>query len=691
MKAAVTTPQGAPTVNATTQNSTDAIFNGDVVCGVNLGSRALALDTVTAGGVGGSVDVGFTDLISSLALSSVSQDNSAAPGSRAWPTNTAVSNSVLTNGNRRHVAPYNATLATGIQLKYNTAPPAADLQTMMILGGTDHQASAVTALFTGSPNADQDIPHQLGGPPEWIFAIGIRSVAFDLVASGYMFSAGFWTATGSCGMGIQQQNGTVPTNVGAIMRASTDVGSFISNTPAVNNTVTISNVGTTTFRVSTGGGGNNGAICFLCGRGVAAPLNVKNGINTTPTSLTTQAISGMGGPPIALITISSRLQATTLQTDDTAGSWGVGFAVNNNGVTQQYAHAATIKDNVNPSVAFSQVSAKALLVLANDGTRDIEATVQSWDATGVTLNYSNVAANAFEYLYLLIGPPVPIITGNSNITDGLSFTIDGSSFSSAGNSVTINGIAQTVTAQSTTQITCTAVQSGLMYGTNYPLVVTNSTGQSSTAAYVISLQVPAGKNYVILVDPLLPAGSRITTSPDLQAGWQLEWSNITGGFNLTDVIIYPDGEWIATVGNYTFDVRANDGVNGWGTIGTQTISVSSGGGGGGGALSNAAPFMVNANNITTNTVLYTASATNGVVITGFVVANTSGSPAAITVTLTDASAGVTTNIRKSFVIAVNKAEVIATRTKPLVIEASDSISISSTQAVDVTLSGVGVS
>lgn len=398
--------QGARTSTGT-QNWTDTVFTTDFLAGISVGSRATA--EAAAAVATGALDVGFTDLTNSLSLGSASQDASAAPGTRGWPSSNSMLTSVNTNGTVRSVAPYNATLNNpgGVQINYTTAPGTSDLVTMLMLGGNDVKFSAVTALFSGSPNNDQTITHGLGGTPDFIMMIGVRGAAFQLVASGHIFGAGFWTSGAQVGFGMQQQNGIAPTNTGAIMRSG-DVASFINTTPAIINEVIISAVGSTSFTVSTGGGGSNGAICFLCGRGVTSNMFVKAGVTTTPTATGTQVLNGSGGQPQFLITIPTRLINNALASDDTSGSWGMGLACNAASGTQQHAVAATTQDGVNPSVSKSYCDSKSLLVLDNTGAPNVEATLQSWDSDGVTLNYSNVDPSGLEFLYLMVGMPAPI-------------------------------------------------------------------------------------------------------------------------------------------------------------------------------------------------------------------------------------------------------------------------------------------
>lgn len=156
--------------------------------------------------------------------------------------------------------------------------------------------------------------------------------------------------------------------------------------------------------------------------------------------------------------------------------------------------------------------------------------------------------------------------------DGTPFTVTGTGFSGSGNSLTINGVAQTITAQSTTSITCTAVLGSNFYGVGYTLKVTNGSAQSGNLPTPVSISPPGTKAFVNIGNVLAPNAQRIAATPDVDFGYQLEWSNPTNGFLLNDIQLFPDGEGIFTPGVYAFQARANNGADGWGSLSTQTIA-----------------------------------------------------------------------------------------------------------------------
>lgn len=155
------------------------------------------------------------------------------------------------------------------------------------------------------------------------------------------------------------------------------------------------------------------------------------------------------------------------------------------------------------------------------------------------------------------------VTNVDPIIDGANFDIDGNFGTVV--SVTLGGVAQAAVSANSTTITRTATLGALKYGA-YDLVV-NAGGIVTVPA--TNINPPATKNFVNL-STLVTSGQRITATPDLAAGDQIEWSNVVGGV-LSDVTVHDDGSFGCSPGVTAFDVRVNDGT-GWGALATQTVS-----------------------------------------------------------------------------------------------------------------------
>lgn len=169
----------------------------------------------------------------------------------------------------------------------------------------------------------------------------------------------------------------------------------------------------------------------------------------------------------------------------------------------------------------------------------------------------------------------PVVSEVSTVQVGATFTVTGTNFSASGNVVTLGGVTQTITSESPTSITCAAVSLGsLRYG-EHNLVVNNSDGLADLV--LVDLTPAATASYVNLAGTLVPSGNRPTSSSDLAAGDQIEYSTPVNG-TLAGCVIDPTG-WAGMDPTdaglaCSFDYRVHDGT-GWGTSATITFNVPS--------------------------------------------------------------------------------------------------------------------
>lgn len=163
----------------------------------------------------------------------------------------------------------------------------------------------------------------------------------------------------------------------------------------------------------------------------------------------------------------------------------------------------------------------------------------------------------------VIGASIDSVTA---LVDGSNFTITGNFGALTGNGVTLGGVVQAAVSANSTTIVRTSTLGTLKYGVGYDLVVT--AGATLTVPGT-QIGVPAGKNYVDL-STLATSGQRITATPDLAPGDQIEWSNVVGG-TINDVTVASDGTFSCSAGVTAFTVRVNDGT-GWGTTAVQDVT-----------------------------------------------------------------------------------------------------------------------
>lgn len=105
---------------------------------------------------------------------------------------------------------------------------------------------------------------------------------------------------------------------------------------------------------------------------------------------------------------------------------------------------------------------------------------------------------------------------------------------------------------------------GIRYGARTLRVGTNG---GLTVDQAITVTAPSGKNFVDLTS--VAADNRLTSSPDLATGDQIEWSNVVGsGMTIADVTVFADGTFNFTPGVESFDFRVHNQTEGWGAVET---------------------------------------------------------------------------------------------------------------------------
>lgn len=389
-----------PTSN-TTFDVTDASISGDWKGSIIIGGNPTANGTNTAGAgmfigaTDGSRNVSWVGTIADATAGAVAIERISSTYciQRMAGTSLVVAgalNSIQSGGPRFALSSNDAT---------------AHLINVLSFAGTDFEFGCSSVQFT-STDTTKTFAHNLSGVPDWVWIIVANgTTAFDS-NSGFVPSMGFWDGTNSVGWGATHNTSSNPTVVAARM-VSGDVGHFISTSPADFTSFSLSSVGAANLTVNKGAAGSTAAsVMIMAGRHTVGTAAALASINTMPTVTGVNTVnSGMAVKPQMWISFNSRLTATTFSgNSDTAGSFGVGMAVNNLGTTQQASVACTTKQGVATSVAKSYTSATAAgLVLDNTGAVQGSTTVNAWQSGGVQENVGTAPASALERINLAFG------------------------------------------------------------------------------------------------------------------------------------------------------------------------------------------------------------------------------------------------------------------------------------------------
>ena len=205
--------------------------------------------------------------------------------------------------------------------------------------------------------------------------------------------------------------------------------------------------------------------------------------------------------------------------------------------------------------------------------------------TGTTITWGSDSASAWGAIIAEVdtssaGPTVTDVDTDESITGTqTNVVITGAGFEAARGTGTVALVDQDDTltqevsnydswADTSIQVDVTiGTSTGVRYGAGKVRVTNNSAASGELA---VTITAPSGKNYVDLTTLADPA-DRLTTDPDMEAGDQLEWSNVVGtGMTIADVTVYPDGSFSFTDGVESFDFRVHDVTTGWGAIATVT-------------------------------------------------------------------------------------------------------------------------
>lgn len=287
-----------------------------------------------------------------------------------------------------------AAVSNGVRVTW-TDQSNSELIYALLLGG-DIEASVVHAKF--SANTSVNVSHGLSAAPEVIIAL--YGAAASAASNVLYQTIGMWDGT------TQQcieWNGSI---AGNSSQARVDTNNIITKRTAGNTQdFTLSAVGSTQFTLGASVSTSD-YVSFLCLRGTTSPIVGKCGIYDCPTGTGNAAMGlGLGVAPQVLLALQSVMTASDSGTsDDTTDVSGAIAAINQAGTTKYGGVTGFIDDAAATTVAKTQTTnSQAIRLWDTTPAIDVEATVATWDAGDITLNFSNVGASAFKIPYLAFG------------------------------------------------------------------------------------------------------------------------------------------------------------------------------------------------------------------------------------------------------------------------------------------------
>lgn len=399
---------GTPTF---TQDFTDSTTFGGATpkCAIVLGSAATANNSSTANIQS---TIGF--IASAQASIGISDNDAVSTNTAGYANYSTQAYSMPDFGGNTSGDATGAMIANGVRLSW-TDQSAAELVNVILIGGDVE--CAVASLTNNNTTSAQAVTHGLTAAPQAIIAMTPGQGSGDATGNA-RYGLGFWDGTNSKTLAVSlNQTGQATVTAAGHLSSTVAIG-VKANAAGFVWTGAISNVGATTFDLTTSAN-TTSVMHFLSLRSTSGTaLGVKAGTFGTKTSTGTNAdISGMSqAPQLVLYGLSRTIAVDTNYSGvDDASVLGLGAAVKNTGTgSTQYATIVNCSvDGAATSTnhAYSQTSnTKAILIpdASSSCSADVEATINSWDSGGITNNYSNIAATGRQIAYLAIGADVSV-------------------------------------------------------------------------------------------------------------------------------------------------------------------------------------------------------------------------------------------------------------------------------------------
>lgn len=543
---------------------TEFIFSGDVKAAILFASAASANSTITPKA---RFMYGFTDGTTHACLSTSGADGVTTSQWRST-LRSARAATFLNEANGADLAVATASFVdNGLRLNWTTVDAVSvNRICALLIGGSGIEAQVLNKSFVGGSAETLTCTHTLSGAPDLVIAIESTATINTQFGQG-RYSIGFYAkvaGTYVCLAGTRLDGQT--TEQLAQILSTTYAAAQLASGGTPDYTVTLGNFTSSTFDAVTNANAGTDAISFLLLKWPNA--EVKTGTYDLPTNGTEYALmTGLTKRPKAMLSLSSVLTSVgTASVSDNADWMGAGALWDNNGFVEQFCSGNSSDDAATGTNALKNKSITSALLVQigkQDGTGSLivgGGTSINDDGVSAQLTTFDATVRKQGWMTLSDAAPPPSIATVGTIQPGQSFTITGVNFTGSGNAVKINGVTQTITSQSTTSITCTAVLGLNLYLMDLGLVVTNSASLSSvpfTAQYALE----SGVKLVTEVDPLVPTTERPTATPDIDGADQIKYGFVTGG-STSDVQLNADGSYesaSASVTKFKYNVGDSTG------------------------------------------------------------------------------------------------------------------------------------
>lgn len=505
MKQAVVT-QASP--NSTGKQSfTNSIFSSDCKLAIFAATKAMDFDVFNTHAY---FTVGATDKTSMSAVG-FADDNIPTTDTKTSSRHSSSKCVYLINGTDAGLLEADLTgvshPTTGVEINW-TDTDTQEYVSALLLGGSDIEVKLISIDLTNASYTNVTANHGLSGTPDCLIIYGHTAGANSISTDGKI-SIGFYDGTNSACMAHGSDDAVANSAQIGIVRDDA-VGCRLGTT-GINYNVTVGSMGATSVGLTASAAPSSthryDVICIKGG----ASFEAKVGVFTTRTSGTgtEQVISGMGVAPTTVIFAPSNVLATNgVSTSNTGGYAGIGWAVNNNGTTQQFSTGAVGRDDyaVTDHWTRSRAANDACLLVAN-ATASVTVVAKAavgandWESDGVSLTYStyNATARYIPYLAFGAGTSVTISSAPSGLSVGFKTTISGTNFGASQGSGAVylcptddvndaNREPQTIVSWSDTSITFTVTRGSLNYDTNLYLFVKENGGTSNASGSVTQLK-----------------------------------------------------------------------------------------------------------------------------------------------------------------------------------------------------------